>query len=81
MVLPWPWLHANMRITIHEDCGFDCKCLVCSRELPNQDDIMRKMLDILISKRIRSKDEDERQLTLLDWTKETIAFEAIYCNS
>jgi len=72
-----PCLHAEMRKTILEDFGFDCKCLVCSGELPNQDDIMRKILDILISNRKRAKDEDEDEMTLSDWTKEAISFGAI----
>ena len=68
-----PCLHAEMRRTILEDFGFDCKCPVCSGDLPNQDDIMRKMLDILLSN--GTKDEDER--TLSDWTKEAIVYGAL----
>ena len=36
---------------------------------------MRKILDILISNRIRAKDEDE--MTLSDWTIKAISFGAI----
>ena len=70
-----PWLHADMRQMIHEDYGFDCKCPVCSGEVPNQDDIMEKMMDIFISSGISSKDEDER--TLSDWTREAIGYGAM----
>ena len=70
-----PWLHDDMRNTIQEEFGFDCKCTVCLGEVPNQDDIMRKMLDILNSNRESRKDEDEMNLS--DWTKEAIAYEPI----
>ena len=70
-----PWLHDDMRKTIQEDFGFDCKCTVCLGEVPNQDDIMRKMLDILNSKRESRKDENEMNLS--DWTSEAIAYEPI----
>ena len=69
------WLHADMRERIHEDFGFDCKCPVCSGEIPNQDDIMRRMADIFSSSALGSKDEDE--MTLSDWTREAIALGAI----
>ena len=70
-----PWLHADMREKIHEDYGFDCKCPVCSGELPNQDDIMEVMFDIFFSSGISSKDEDER--TLSDWKREAIGYGAM----
>ena len=57
------------------DFGFDCKCPVCSGEVPNQDGIMGKMADIVVSNRIRSKDDDE--MSLSDWTREASAFEAL----
>ena len=70
-----PSLHADMRETIHEDFGFDCKCPVCSGEVPNQDDIMIKMMDIITSSGVGSKDRDER--TLSDWTRLAIASGAV----
>ena len=63
------------RKTLQEDFGFDCKCPVCSGEVPNQDDIMRKMWDIIISNGVQTKEEHE--MTLSDWTREAKAFEAI----
>ena len=70
-----PWLNVHMRETIQEDFGFDCKCLVCSGEVPNQDDIMRKMWDVLNSNRERNKYDNE--MTPSDWTREAIAYEPI----
>ena len=64
-----------LRETIREDYGFDCKCPVCSGELPNQFDIMRKMADIIVANDIGSRDKDK--MTLSDWTREAIAFGAI----
>ena len=61
-------IHIQMRETIQEDFGFDCKCPVCSGEVPNQDDTMRKIVDVLNSKRIRSKNEKDvtgREMTFL----------------
>ena len=31
-----PWFHADIRETIQEDFGFDCKCPVCSGEVPTR---------------------------------------------
>ena len=59
-----------MRESIQEDFGFDCKCPVCSGELPNQDDIIREMADILISSGTGSEDEEE--MTLSDWRRMAI---------
>ena len=70
-----PWLHDDMRKTIQEDFGFDCKCPMCSGEVPNHDDTMRKIMDVLNSNRIKSK--DEKDMTLLDWTRDATAFGAI----
>jgi len=77
---PWDNVHPlgsldHIRKWIKEDFGFDCKCPVCAGEVPNQDDIMEKVADIIISKRIRCKEEDE--MTLLDWTREALGFEEI----
>ena len=66
---------AVLRETIREDYGFDCKCPVCSGEVLNQDDIIKKIWDIMAANRIRSKDEDE--MSLLDWTREAIAYGVI----
>ena len=73
MGLPWP--HGDMKENIHEEFGFDCKCPVCSGEVPNQDDIMRKMSDIIISSGMGRKPDDEKTLT--DWTREAIGNGAI----
>jgi len=73
-VLPC-WIHADLRETIQDDFGFDCKCPVCSGGVPNQDDIMMKIRVVIFSNRLTSKDKDE--MTLLDWTREAIAFGAI----
>ena len=66
---------ALLRETIREDYGFDCKCPVCSGEVLNQDDIIKKIWDIMVENRIRSKDEEE--MTPLDWTREAVTFGAI----
>ena len=58
---------------VQEDFGFDCKCPVCSGEVPNQDDIVRKMADI--TSNLSSKEEED--MTLLDWTREANGLEAI----
>ena len=71
------WLHADLRETIQEDFGFDCKCPVCSGEVPNQDDIMRKIQDIISSNRERGCFKDNPKMTLLDWRREAIACGAI----
>ena len=60
---------------IHGSYGFDCKCPVCSGEVPNQDDIMMKMGVVIFSNRLTNKEKDE--MTVLDWTREAIAFGAI----
>ena len=70
-----PWLHADIREMIHEGYGFDCKCPVCSGEVPNQDDILRKIADIHYSIQERIEGEDEK--TLLDLKREAIAYGAI----
>ena len=57
-----------------EDYGFDCKCPVCTGEVPNQDYIMRKMMAIYVSSGLGSKDDDE--MTLADWTRGAIAYGA-----
>ena len=64
-----------MRKKIHEDFGFDCKCPVCSGEVPNQDDIMKKMQDIITSSAIGSKDMDN--MTISEWTRVAIASGAV----
>jgi len=66
---------AVLRETIREDYGFDCKCPVCSGEVPNQDDIIKKIWDIMDANKIRTKGEGE--MTPLDWTREAITFGAI----
>ena len=68
-----PWLHVDMIETIQEDFGVDCKCPVCSGEVPDQDDTMRKIVDVLNSKRIRSK--DEKDVTGLEMAKLKAAIE------
>ena len=60
-----PCLHLMIRETIQEDFGFDCKCSVCSGEVPDQDDIMNKIFYIGDSNGFYSQNEDE--MTLLDW--------------
>ena len=69
------WLHADMREKIQEDFGFDCKCSVCSGEVPNQDAIMLKIHEIYEVERQMTKSDDE--MTLLDWTRQALAFEAM----
>ena len=64
-----------MRKMIKEDYGFDCKCPVCSGEVPNQEDILRKIADIVISYGLLTIDENE--MTFSDWTREVIPYEAI----
>ena len=79
----YPWDHSvypldtlsPMRKTIQENFGFDCKCSVCSGEVPNQDNIMRKIWEIMVTKRIRCKEVYE--MTLTDWTREALGFEEI----
>ena len=66
---------AELRETIEEDFGFYCKCPVCTGEVPNQDDIIKKIRDIMVANRIRSKEEDE--MTPLDWIREAIALGVI----
>jgi len=73
----FPWLHADMRKTIQEDFGFDCKCPVCCGEVPIQDDIMRKIKDIINSYRDRGGFKNTAKMTLLDWRREAITFGAI----
>ena len=67
--------HSVMRQIIQEEFGFDCKCPELSGEVPNQDDIARKITDILISSYKRSKESDE--MTLSDWTRRAISYGAI----
>ena len=69
-----PWFHVNMRKTIQEDFGFDCKCPVCSGKITNQDDIMLMILDL--NNGLEYK-QSEDEVTLLDWTRLAYAFEAI----
>ena len=70
-----PCLHIMIRETIQEDFGFDCKCPVCSGDVPNQDDIMKKMQDIITSSGIGSKDMDN--MTISEWTRVAIASGAV----
>ena len=72
-VQPIAFIHSHIRGMVQEDFGFDCKCPVCSGEVPNQDDIVRKMADIVSN--LSSKEEDD--MTLLDWTREANGLEAI----
>ena len=65
-----PWLHADIREMIHEEYGFDCKCPVCSGVVPNQDDIITKMEDVIVSSGLTRNDEDEKTFT--DWTRQAI---------
>ena len=65
----------HRRQMIKEDYGFDCKCPVCSGEVPDQEDILRKIADIVISYRLLTKDENE--MTYSNWTREVIPYEAI----
>ena len=65
----------HRRKMIKEDYGFDCKCPVCSGEVPDQEDILRKIADIVISYRLLTKDENE--MTHSNWTREVIPYEAI----
>ena len=65
----------HIRKNIKEDYGFDCKCPVCSGDLCNQEAILRKIADIVISNRLLTKNEYE--MTLSEWTREAIAFEVI----
>ena len=72
--LPWP--HVVMRINIVGNFGFECRCPVCSGEVPNQDDIMMKINSILRSTKADRR-KDAKDMTLLDWTREAIGFGAI----
>ena len=69
-----PPFHNQIKKTIQDDFGFDCKCSVCSGEVPNQDDIMEKISVILRSSRI-NKNGDE--INLSDWTRRAIGYGAI----
>ena len=61
--------------TIQEDFGFDCKCPVCSGEVPNQDDIMLETCDIVSSYDGEDKRDDE--MTRLDWTRQALTYKVI----
>ena len=74
----YPWrnsmsTHAETREMVHKDFGFDCKCLVCLGQIPNQDDIMWK---IRLESFAHGKDAEfakkEEEKTLQDWKKEAI---------
>ena len=60
-VQPFALFHSCIRGMVQEDFGFDCKCPVCSGEVPNQDDIVRKMVDIVSI--LSSKEEDDMTLS------------------
>ena len=72
-----PWLHVDMRKTIQEDFGFDCKCSVCSGEVPSQDDIMSKMIDIVRSSESFRNRKKGDEMTFLDWMSQASALNEI----
>ena len=72
-LLPCP--HVHMRKMIQEDFGFDCKCSVCSGEVPHQDDVMFKIFDIVRLNESIRKNGDE--MTFLDWKSQANAFNEI----
>ena len=69
-----PLYHNHIREVVKKDFGFDCKCSVCSGEVPNQDAIMEQISKILLSIR-RFENEDE--MTFSDWTRRATGYGVI----
>ena len=40
-------MRSEIRATLKRDFGFDCKCSICKGEIPDQDDIKKKILKII----------------------------------
>ena len=63
--------HADKRASIRKEFGFDCRCLVCLGQIPNQDHlVMRMQLETFNMKDVSPKKNEEK--TLQDWKKEAI---------
>ena len=65
--------HAFTRELIQNDFGFNCRCVVCLGQVPNQDDKMTKIAKALsqVFDVFMKKNEEK---TLQDWKKEVIVF-------
>ena len=65
--------HAFIRVSIQEDFGFNCKCVVCMGKVPNQDDIFTKFCQTLADNQdVAIRLDDEK--TLLEWKREAVVF-------
>ena len=69
-------LHADNRRLIKEDFGFDCRCVVCLGQVPNQDDIMERIRDIVTRDDFYGLKDEEK--TLRDWKREAIVNAMIF---
>ena len=67
--------HAFIRESIQEDFGFDCKCVVCLGQVPNQDGIVEKIREAM-NHNVFTIREEER--TIQDWKRQAIVSENIY---
>ena len=69
-------LHADNRRLIKEDFGFDCRCVVCLGQVPNQDNIMERIRDIVTRDDFYGLKDEEK--TLRDWKREAIVNAMIF---
>ncbi len=72
----FPFLpHAFNRASIQADFGFECRCVVCLGQVPNQEDILDKIREAMNHDVFRIKDEDK---SLQDWKRQAIVSEIIF---
>ena len=64
--------HTVTKALIQRDFGFECKCVVCLGLVPNQDDIVKKIREILNHNVLGMSGKQDK--TLQDWKKEAIVF-------
>jgi len=70
--------HSQMRGILLERFGFSCKCKVCSGEVPHQDDLKRKMLEILEPIfQSTSSLKEPHQMKQADWRRKAFNLEKI----
>ena len=69
-------LNAANRRLIQEEFGFECRCGVCLGQVPNQDDIIEKIRDLVTRSDFYGIKDEEK--TLLDWKREAIANAIIF---
>ena len=66
--------HAGNRALIKKCYGFDCRCVVCLRQVPNQDDVIKEIHKTLNNKVLKLEEE-----TLQNWKRRAIVL-GILCD-